>query len=263
MNKMRFSKSGSKKTKASKGFYIALGICLVAVGVAAWGTYDSVVDYLNPSSSSSSSVSSKPSSVPSSSEQQTGNPVSGISESSSEPSSSSNTSSEPTSSSSTPTSSSTVESQTPSSAADSEVETTDIEPSLIIYPVSKTVTKAFSGSELVYSQTMGDWRVHPGIDLAAETGSVVKSVTSGVVKEIVEDPQWGVTIVISHADGYEGHYCGLGSTAMVKVGDTVSTGQEIGSIKEVPVECAEESHLHFGLKKDGEWVDPAEYLDAE
>lgn len=260
MNKMRFSKSGSQKTKASKGFYIALGICLVAVGVAAWGTYDSVVDYLNPSSGSTSSLSSS-SSSPSSSDHQAGNIVSGVEDSSSEASSSSQVSSTTTSSSA---SSSTPSSQaTPSSAPSSETEATNVEPSLIIYPVGKTVTKSFSGNELIYSQTMGDWRVHPGVDLAAEAGSIVKSATAGVVKEIVEDPQWGVTVVITHADGYEGYYCGLGSTTLVEQGDTVSTGQEIGSIKEVPVECVEESHLHFGLKKDGEWVDPIAYLDAE
>ena len=34
--------------RSSKGFYIALGVCLIAIGVAAWTTYDSVINYATP-----------------------------------------------------------------------------------------------------------------------------------------------------------------------------------------------------------------------
>ena len=40
---------------ASKGFYIALGVCLIAIGVAAWTTYDSVINYATPEEEPSSS----------------------------------------------------------------------------------------------------------------------------------------------------------------------------------------------------------------
>ncbi|HCW80164.1 MAG TPA: hypothetical protein DG942_03535, partial [Ruminococcaceae bacterium] len=37
-----------KSGKRNKGFYIALGVCLIAVGAAAWTTYSSVSNYTSP-----------------------------------------------------------------------------------------------------------------------------------------------------------------------------------------------------------------------
>ena len=48
---MKIQKQHGKNTK---GFYMALGICLLAVGVAAWTTYDSVVSFTAQEDSSSS-----------------------------------------------------------------------------------------------------------------------------------------------------------------------------------------------------------------
>lgn len=39
---------GTKKKKYSKGFYVALAFCLLAMGAAAWTTYSSVSDYMKP-----------------------------------------------------------------------------------------------------------------------------------------------------------------------------------------------------------------------
>ena len=46
--------SNKKSGKSNKGFYIALGVCLIAVGAAAWTTYDSVTKYTTPQASSQS-----------------------------------------------------------------------------------------------------------------------------------------------------------------------------------------------------------------
>ena len=37
-----------------------------------------------------------------------------------------------------------------------------------MYPAGKNVMKEFSGDELVYSQTLKDWRVHDGVDFEVE-----------------------------------------------------------------------------------------------
>ena len=44
MNGQRFSKDKARRN----GFYLALAVCLVAVGIAAWSTYDAVHGYLAP-----------------------------------------------------------------------------------------------------------------------------------------------------------------------------------------------------------------------
>ena len=44
MNGKRFSEDKARRN----GFYLALAVCLVAVGIAAWSTYDAVQGYMEP-----------------------------------------------------------------------------------------------------------------------------------------------------------------------------------------------------------------------
>lgn len=245
MSNMRFQKSDKPESGKGKGFYVALGVCLIAIGAAAWTTYDGVKQFVTPiENTSSSPVVSAESQVVS--DQEAGNTVSGVTvETSSAP-----VQSEPEVSS--------QPANTVSSTA-SEV-TANTQPELTAYPSGKTVIKEFSGSDPVYSLTFNDWRVHEGTDFAADQGSMVRAIAGGTVKDVVNDPMTGVTIIIAHRD-YDAYYCGLGETTLVKTGDTVETAQEIGSIKSVPSEIVEPTHLHFAIKKDGKWVDPMEILE--
>ena len=49
MNQKRFTEGKAPKS----GFYVALAVCLAAVGIAAWSTYDSVNSYLEPAEAAS------------------------------------------------------------------------------------------------------------------------------------------------------------------------------------------------------------------
>lgn len=133
----------------------------------------------------------------------------------------------------------------------------------IVYPTNNNIIKEFSDGKPVYSKTLGDWRVHDGVDFRADRGTFVKSITGGVVKDIYNDPSYGTTIVIEHNAGFVGYYSGLGDTTLVNKGDTVKTGDDIGSINTVPVEISEEPHLHFMINKDGKFIDPILILDKE
>lgn len=127
----------------------------------------------------------------------------------------------------------------------------------LIMPLQGEIINAFSGGELVKSKTLNSWKTHDGIDIKGTLGDPVKSMTSGTVVEIREDPMWGACVVIDHGNGMTGYYYNLNKVIPVKVDQTVSAGTVIGSIGDTAdAELAEPSHLHFGLKKDGEWVDP-------
>ena len=134
---------------------------------------------------------------------------------------------------------------------------------LIVYPTNNTVIKEFSDGKPVYSKTLGDWRVHDGVDFKADKGSLVKSITNGMVKDVYNDPSYGITIVIEHTPGFVAYYSGLGSTTLVKKGDQIKAGDDIGSINEVPIEIAEEPHLHLMINQDGKFIDPILILDKE
>ena len=135
-------------------------------------------------------------------------------------------------------------------------------PSLVVAPlVGETVT-AFSMDELIYSETLGDWRTHDGMDIAAPPGTQVCSASYGTVTDVRDDDLMGTTVVIAHDDGCDTIYANLQATPTVGVGDEVTAGQVIGSVGKTALgESALPSHLHFAVTRDGEFIDPMSYLD--
>ena len=118
------------------------------------------------------------------------------------------------------------------------------------------MSKNFSGGDPIYSETMQDWRAHDGVDLEAAVGEAVRAMADGEVLRCYEDPLLGHTVEIAHGGGVTARYCGLGETFLVREGDAVAAGQEIGSVYQVPCECAERSHLHLELERNGSLFDP-------
>ncbi len=134
---------------------------------------------------------------------------------------------------------------------------------LIVYPTNDTVTKEFSNDNLIYSKTLSDWRIHEGTDFKAQEGSMIKSITDGKVIDIYDDPLYGMTLAIEHDLGFTAYYCGLGETTLVNKDDVVKPGQDIGSLKNVPSEVLDDSHLHLMIKKDNKFIDPLIILDKD
>lgn len=135
-------------------------------------------------------------------------------------------------------------------------------PRLIVSPLNGEVVTAFSMDQLVYSETLGDWRTHDGIDIAAVQGTTVLSASSGTVTSVTDDPLMGTTVTIRHDGGYETTYANLQARPNVEAGETVSAGQIIGAVgRTAAAESAQGPHLHFAVTKDGVPVDPGEYLD--
>lgn len=131
-----------------------------------------------------------------------------------------------------------------------------------ILPLSGDIINPYSGDKVVKSKTLDEWVMHTGVDIAAEIDTPVKSISGGTVISIENDDLWGTTIIIEHTDGITSHYSSLKSAVNVKVDQTVKLGDVIGNISEsCPIEAAEEPHLHFGVKKDGEWIDPFDIID--
>ena len=122
-------------------------------------------------------------------------------------------------------------------------------------PVSGKVLNAYSGDELVYSSTLGDWRTHNGVDYAASRGAEVTSPAAGKVVETGTDDKWGPVVAIEDASGRIWRVCGT-TDAKVKKGDTVSAGQTIGKVGSVSCECAEESHIHLEVMEGEKYLDP-------
>ena len=131
-------------------------------------------------------------------------------------------------------------------------------------PVSNsTIINPYSEGELVKSETLGVWKTHDGVDLAADVGTAVSAMMKGTVTEVTNDPLWGICVVIDHGDGIIGHYRGLGENVSVKVGQEVAMGEIIGQIgTSADIECKLAPHLHFGVTVGGAWTDPIKFVES-
>ena len=68
-------------------------------------------------------------------------------------------------------------------------------------PVAGELQKKFSSDELLWDETMQDWRTHMGVDIEAEDGAEVVTAAKGIVMEAYKDEMYGFTVKVSHNDG--------------------------------------------------------------
>ena len=128
-------------------------------------------------------------------------------------------------------------------------------------PVAGQTVSAYAMDCLSYNETTRDWRVHNGVDIAAEEGSVVCAAADGVVYTTYKDDSMGMTVVIRHEGGYTTQYSSLAEDLQVSAGDTVKMGQAIGCVGSTAlIETALGPHVHFSVTYRDAQMDPAEFL---
>lgn len=108
----------------------------------------------------------------------------------------------------------------------------------------------------------GGWyvgRSHYGIDIAASKGSVIRAAGSGVVVLSDWTPDLGNMVVLSHGNGLFSYY-GHAMHLLVEQGVFVRKGQPLALLGSSGISSA--PHLHFEIWKNGEPLDPENYLFA-
>ncbi len=132
-----------------------------------------------------------------------------------------------------------------------------------IKPLEGNVIKPHSNTELVYSKTLGDWRIHKGIDIACPIGTKVSACEDGSVDAVYLDDRLGYTVIIKHENDVRTKYSNLDSEVNVKVGQTVSKGDKIGIVGDTSeFEIADEAHLHFEVMRGDENVSPDLFIEG-
>ena len=227
------------KLLGTKGLCFTLAACMAALAGAGVAAYRQTVKELGETI-----IMDEPSAV-----RQADNKTEGVPKTSSEADSSKNTAD----------SSSKAEKVTETAPKLSE--TTKTQPDIM--PVHGDIINPFSNGELVKDETLGVWRTHDGVDIKADVGTSVKAMNKGTVSEVRDDPLMGSTVIIDHGNGVVAWYQSLSKAANVTVGESVSSGQIIGTVGDTAEsEAAERSHLHFAIKKNGSWVDPLEFIGS-
>ena len=134
----------------------------------------------------------------------------------------------------------------------------------VVSPLDGTTVTVFSMTELLYDTTMADWRTHDGIDVQAAEGAAVKTAAAGVVQSVTDDELMGTTVVIQHDGGYTTRYSSLQQDVPVEEGQTVAAGDVIGCVGTTSAaEIEMGPHLHFSVSRDGAVIDPHEYVGEE
>ena len=117
------------------------------------------------------------------------------------------------------------------------------------------VTSSFSYRR--YHPILRRYRPHHGTDFGARRGTPLLAVNDGKVIFSGRMGGYGKVIKIKHPGGYMSLYAHQ-SRLRVKRGQMVKKGQIIGYVGSTGRSTG--PHLHFGLKKNGRWIDPMKVL---
>lgn len=252
-----------KESTERIGFYVALTICMVAVGLAIWSAYSTVSEPIDeggsgyiasldtataPVAQNMTGVTERATSAP------TQAPTAAPTAAPTQPATRA------------PEHTPSVEATLPRTEdADRADEISSLQAVLrvtdsLVYPVkSRSVLKQYSESA-VYSKTMRDYRAHTGCDFVADEGENVYAMCGGKVKDISVSELYGIIVEVE-SEGFSVYYCGLDPDLSAAKGDVVKTGDTIGAVGQIPCECEDDSHIHIEIRVGSRLIDPLSVIN--
>ena len=132
-----------------------------------------------------------------------------------------------------------------------------------VSPANGTLTQQHSATIPVFSETLGAWRIHTGIDICTDEGADVYAAAGGEVTKIYSDNLLGLSVEITHSGSVKTVYSNLADdgSITVSVGDKVNKGDKIGTVGDTSIsELAEEAHLHFEMLVNDSSLNPLDYI---
>lgn len=235
----------SKHTAAlsTRGFYTILTVCCLIIAVSAWVLWSSATASEPAETEASTPIITPAKSIPDLSED---TPV--LSEETAAPEEDEQPVPEE------------QPAESEETAAPTPTPTVTVSAPIYVRPASGAVITPFSGDELLFQPTFGDWRVHTGTDFAAEPGENVLALTDGTVQEVFEDGLYGTCVTLSHDADLTSTYRGLTDVRVV-AGQAVTAGETLGAVADtIDAEAALGTHLHVEAARAGTPVDVLELL---
>lgn len=132
----------------------------------------------------------------------------------------------------------------------------------MLWPLKGEIVSTYSPETLVYDKTLDQYRTNDSIDISAQKGQDVFSAFDGVVKTVSHSVDKGNYVVVDHGNDWSTTYSQLDDGIKVAKGDTITKGQQIGSIA-TPTNKSVllGSHLDFQVTKNSVPVNPLEVLE--
>lgn len=130
------------------------------------------------------------------------------------------------------------------------------------WPVAgRELIKSFSMDGLVYYPTLEEYKVCPAIMVQAQPGDAILAPADGVVSKISANEEIGTYLCLKLGDEYEALIGNLDNVSVAE-GDYVLKGTVLGGLAEpTKYYLTEGPNLYFELLKDGQPIDPLDYLE--
>ena len=131
----------------------------------------------------------------------------------------------------------------------------------LTWPLQGNVIMNYSMDQTIYFATLDQYKYNPAVIIQGNVNDKVTAVADGQVQQIVTNEETGCTVTVDLGDGYQAVYGQLKEVPLSE-GHRIAAGDIIGYISEpTKYYSVEGANLYFQLKKDGESVNPMEYLE--
>ncbi len=133
--------------------------------------------------------------------------------------------------------------------------------SKLLWPVNGAIILNYSMDKTVYFSTLDQYKYNPAVIISGAEGDQVICGAPGTVKSIDVTAETGTTVNVDLGNGYELFYGQL-KEVPVKVGDWVEAKTVLGYVSQpTKYYSVEGCNVYFEMRKDGQPVNPAEYLE--
>ena len=135
------------------------------------------------------------------------------------------------------------------------------EDSKLLWPVKGSILMSYSMDKTVYFSTLDQYKYNPAVIISGAEGDQVLCGTTGIVKSIDITAETGTTVNVDIGNGYELFYGQL-KEVPVNVGDYVEAKSVLGYVSQpTKYYSVEGCNVYFEMRKDGQPVNPVEYLE--
>lgn len=143
----------------------------------------------------------------------------------------------------------------------SEAEVWFSEDSTLAWPASGAVLIGYSMDQTVFFSTLEQYKYNPAMIIGGEAGETIAASAAGIVTNIEETAQTGTTVTLDMGNGYSAVYGQL-TDVPVAIGDYIASGETLGTLGEpTKYYSVEGPNLYFEILKDGEPVDPTNFME--